>query len=1172
MSISTSAAPVARAIPPEVAADELEQHLQEARQRTLALRGAALAMSVATGILVALGGMAAVDYWLELAAGWRLAWLVVVGLAGAAAAVVGWRQWIAQYSLARAAADAERRQGRFGQRLRTTLDYRSPESQPAPASPGLLAALHRETHQVSEQTDWNDVVDGRPTFKSFLGSAVVGCLWVLLLVASPEFRTASGRAVMIPWEYTRVDFTPHSQTVRIGESVQITVDISGRPTDDAQVRYRSVGSEGEWSLAELSPIEGKATETQGELLGSYSATLADLTEDMEFQVVAGPRWLPQGAIRVLQPLTLVASSVHVTPPSYTGRPEETVETLDVRVLEGSRVDLHLELNRPAAEVRLTRLAMAEEGEKETALDEGARSAATGESPLRIEECHVLGTLADLRHNVAFEFTATASDGMSLDPVRITVRVQLDRKPEVQLLEPPEELTVTPTTEVPIVVEARDDLSLHSVGILYQVSDGTPQVLWETDAGGTAEPLTGSALLSLEEHQVSFKDGITYYAFAEDDYFGQRRRTTTPLRFIDIRPYKLSFQLVEGGGSCNGSSVTLEELISRQRQVLNQTFSAQDQPADSALARRLRETQSELLDKTQEFTDGLTRIMGPMPSLNSALSAMEEAVESLDVPQLADALDSEQQALAALIRARENVRKKLSQSSSQACQACRKFDRDQRQKLRLPEKKKSDREQQLADTRKKLEELAQRERKWSQQARQSCPNPSSGGKSGQKSQASAASSSASSPQESSPSEKSPEKDNSTPQESNSESETERSPSERQEAQSPSPAEVAQAQRQMREELAELRRRLEQLDGAGQTARDPAERADQSMQEGLKELEQQQGEEAARQGVRSAEQLEQLADHLAAMNARDFGQRLDQAQKAARQLAQKEGALAAKLGESEQTAPGDSSRSAATPTQEPAERPGTAGHRLAEEQRDLAAQAQMLAEWLERLRRDAAQETGSVRRKLEAAHSENPPRDIAAGMQQAAKALQEDRSAQAARDVAQARTRLDELSQALGAVHADYNQPKLQELLALEEQLAQLARQLQRAREGASEGNAAAARSKWSELELKLEALAAQDRRLAEALQQLRQGGAKPKPGSRLTPVEHGAREGEEMPEGHYAWMELPDSNPLRPVLKVLQAQIQEALLAGGLMDADAPIPPAYRELVEKYYRALSDDLR
>ena len=46
---------------------------------------------------------------------------------------------------------------------------------------------------------------------------------------------------------------------------------------------------------------------------------------------------------------------------------------------------------------------------------------------------------------------------------------------------------------------------------------------------------------------------------------------------------------------------------------------------------------------------------------------------------------------------------------------------------------------------------------------------------------------------------------------------------------------------------------------------------------------------------------------------------------------------------------------------------------------------------------------------------------------------------------------------------------------------------------------------------------------------------------------------------------------RSVNQALQAKIQEAILAGALQDSDEPVPPQYRELVEKYYKTLSDDL-
>jgi hypothetical protein len=102
------------------------------------------------------------------------------------------------------------------------------------------------------------------------------------------------------------------------------------------------------------------------------------------------------------------------------------------------------------------------------------------------------------------------------------------------------------------------------------------------------------------------------------------------------------------------------------------------------------------------------------------------------------------------------------------------------------------------------------------------------------------------------------------------------------------------------------------------------------------------------------------------------------------------------------------------------------------------------------------------------------------------------------------------------------------------------------------------AKWQELLAKLESMAGGDKRLTEALAKLRAS-------------EH-RQNGQPLPPGVYPEIELVDAPNTREVAKALQSKIQEAILASALMDADQPVPPQYRELVEKYYRALSDDLR
>ena len=95
----------------------------------------------------------------------------------------------------------------------------------------------------------------------------------------------------------------------------------------------------------------------------------------------------------------------------------------------------------------------------------------------------------------------------------------------------------------------------------------------------------------------------YYAFIEDNHPDRPHRVASELRFIDILPYKQTYQFVEGGGTCNGSSATLEELIARQRSVLNRTFvHEQDAPASAEVVRRLVKSQEEIATATDRLAE------------------------------------------------------------------------------------------------------------------------------------------------------------------------------------------------------------------------------------------------------------------------------------------------------------------------------------------------------------------------------------------------------------------------------------------------------------------------------------------------------------------------------------------------------------------------------------------
>ena len=1206
----------------ETALRELRRRLTATRRNLLSNRLGICLASAFSIVAVCLAGIAVADFFFEIPFTWRAAWIGAVVLAISVIAAIVWKRWIASYTLSKTAVDAERRLSQFGQRLRTTLDYEQNDPQPATASPSLLHSLHAQTSKLARETEWTDAIDSRPLMATLFGAAAIAVAWISALTAFPEFRISAARALLIPREYTTVTFTPQTQTIRPGETVTVTAMIAGRPVASAHVRHRPMGSTAEWTTVDLLPetaeSETEQTNPKQTLHGELTAILADFTEDTEFEVIAGPIPLPQGLIRVLQPLTLEKAHARVVPPAYTGRPENQTENLDLKVLEGSLVEFTLEFNRAAVDAKLTR---SRDAKSSSNGDPQAENAVIPEIALHLDGNVATGTLPDLRKTVTWTLTAQTADGMALDPLNFQIRVQLDRKPEIKFLEPPEELVVTPTTEVPIVIEADDDLGLHKFGVMYQVASGPMQLLIEQDANGDVLHDRQATALLLEDHGLTHQDAVTYYAFAEDNYFGHPRRTTTPLRFIDIRPYKLSFQVVDQkGGSCNGCSVTLEELITRQRQYLSQAFQQGELPLSKEAMSRLSDSEEELQQAAYEFATGMTALGANLPSLDEAVNHMGKAIESLDAMDLTEAIVAEQQALAALVRARENVRKKLNQSSSSSASQCRQFDREQRQKLRMPEKKKSE-QQKVADVRKKLEDLAKRERKWSQQAQQSCNNPSSSGKPGQKSSESS---------QNEPSQTAQSSPDANPAKSPSNEAADQKDGQQTDSpNSPAQADVAAEQEKLRAELAEIQKQIEKLNQAGQGAKEQARQADESMSQGLAELERQDGNGAAKEAERAAQQLEQLSDHLAAMNARDFGQRLDQAHQLAKQLAIQQESLQQKLDDGNNTSgkqgsasshsesKGSSSRNeSSVPTSaangstaptgsQPVDAKSSAKtderglQQLARDQQSLAAKTGLLGDLLDRLSSDARREAGGVKQKLDQAQAENPPHEIAEGMSATADDLRDQHLAAARQGAQQSGERLKELSTSLGNARAEFAQPQLKELLALEEQLAQLQQQMKRAQGKSDEAHSMS--QKWQQLESRLDKLGSADKRLAQALQQLRDGpqGRTPsadgqdgsqdektaqtqattggkiplKPGTPITPSPNPKPESDsQVPEGFYSWLELGDFTGVRNVSKALQARIQEAILAAALMDADQPVPPAYKELVEKYYKALSDDLR
>ncbi len=522
--ITTRTPPRGALGPPPAVVEKLETTRREmyAFQRTRCLLTTALLVLALAGLL------AAADYFLVLPAGVRLVgWLAIAVAAG----VRLWNGLVVprrHFGRKDAAAEVESALPDLGQRVRTTIEYAEPAPDTMPAEPGLVRALTADTDRRTSPLDFHRLIPWRSLAWPVAGLAALCLLAVTLLVLNGGLRTAALRLFLAPVNYTNLDVKPGDQTVKVGSDLAVQATLTGRPVRSAELQYRPAGSADDWSHVDLAPPElvGK------KLSGTLETTLKDCQKELEYRVVAGPVESPVYHLAILRPLVLKQAEATVAPPAYTRRPEAVVKDGNLKVIAGSKVRFHFTLDREPKAARL-----------ELQGKDGVTAV-----PLEVRGRELVGELPAVEKPADYQVVAEAADGMKLDDNHFRIQVQPDRKPTVRFVKPQEQIEVTQTTEVHMKIEAGDDFGLSAVGVVFQVGNGEMKTLYLNRDPAQPTSLKAEVVLPLEDHEVTFQDGVTYYAFAEDNHPDKPQRITTELQWIDIRPYKRTYQILDTGGT------------------------------------------------------------------------------------------------------------------------------------------------------------------------------------------------------------------------------------------------------------------------------------------------------------------------------------------------------------------------------------------------------------------------------------------------------------------------------------------------------------------------------------------------------------------------------------------------------------------------------------------------
>jgi hypothetical protein len=659
-------------------------------------------------VVLAFAGLMAADYWLELSWNLRAASLVM-----AACLVVVWAGMLLMRFLAAGAkpataAQVERAFPQLGQSVRTTVQYgQATHEQVAAAGirDALISALEDDTHARSRSLHLDSIVPSKRLTLASVALAACAITLVAMIGASWEWRTAASRALLGQSVYTDVSLKPGNLKVDQGAPVELTVAVTGRTDRETKLLTRLVGqSDTDWVERQF-VAEDAVKAPSGEL--SFVTRLESVKHPVEYKAIAGPAESPIHRIDVRYPLTLKKVEVELTPPEYTNHPPKKSEDPNVTVVEGTLAAFEILVDQPPRTASLVFTDLSAPKGEEPA--EGPQTV-----PLQIAGTKLTASLPLIR-DMKYSIVAETGEGQRLPDNSYRVRVRPDQAPEVTFEEPRDTIDVHTLAEVLMRIRVRDDFGISKAGIIFEVNNEEEYPLLQEDFATAAEELktlgkltpdTQAALekvLPLEFFQLKMTDSVAYYAFAEDNFPGTPHRSTTDLRFVDIRPFRIRYSLRDdpdgNGESMPGPKIaTLEELIKRQRFNLNRSMNMErrverKEKIDLTLVDGVVTSEMEIAQATRQLADFLGGLMvddlaDEIQLLLQAEAHMLAASDSLSAAKFDTAVLQQRDALKELIEGRNRLREEITKNPAKF-RSLGAADRRMAQKLRRP---KSDKEE------------------------------------------------------------------------------------------------------------------------------------------------------------------------------------------------------------------------------------------------------------------------------------------------------------------------------------------------------------------------------------------------------------------------------------------------------------------------------------------------
>jgi hypothetical protein len=568
------------------------------------------------------------------------------------------------------------------QRLLTSLEF-SPQAEGSPRS-GVSAAFVQqlwrdaEQHVELQRREVERAGSAREPFIAFVSGAAALAVVVLALQESSELRAAAQRlfqpyatvpSIAEVQPAMPVVFVVEPGDVELQRGSALTVVVRVENAQPSALTLRLQDDRLNWRDY---PMTLDASDESG---SSFSYYLPAVMKESVYAVslAATAQTSREHRITLFDLPQVEKIAVALDFPDYTGE-EDSLEPDggDIVAPEGTEVGLTIEFNKPLASARV-------EFESASSGGEEAAAEADGYTSTNLDVKGLTASAAfTVKGDGIYRILATDLDGLqSAAPLDYYIRSIPDQPPVLTLRRPGADQEVMPLEEVMLEVDASDDYGLSEFVLNYAVvgtDDSEVDFLKAQAAGGltSTRSASGSTLLYLEDLAVEPGDFISYYlTLADNNALKGPSEVVSDIYFLEVIPTDQEFRRAQqqqgggGGGQGGGESSALvtvqKDIIAATWKLRNRLRSASEDDIEGD-AEIIAESQREATGRARMSIDRLAERLSfsddsydlAVENLSLAIEQMNLAAADLDELQVTTALKPEQLALQYILKAEANI--------------------------------------------------------------------------------------------------------------------------------------------------------------------------------------------------------------------------------------------------------------------------------------------------------------------------------------------------------------------------------------------------------------------------------------------------------------------------------------------------------------------------------------